>query len=333
VGYVYKESCHIVNLAVSERQSLLLWPSWGECPSIFWNSLKMATARAKAMHRTSAIVHCDCGYPKSGGENVHTANTAERNVAQDKAPKPAEMVGSVHTAKTAERNVAQDEAPKPAEIVDFAGYNFAGYYHDASKRLNAIIDDHGSQCHALQMQTIMDEVDKLDNNERMTMIQNLLHLNQVSPIIMANMVYSDKYQSKDNHPGQSFYLMERPISNVILTGTPIEEHVERFMTDEDKKALPIRNTAKIGPKWPNKDEYRRLVRQTKCEHCKVPWRISFGPPLSCKGDLEGQWTCLECAEMVETGYYCTMGGPLYVFGTVVPSTQTDRINMFTDYEE
>jgi hypothetical protein len=46
------------------------------------------------------------------------------------------------------------------------------------------------------------------------------------------MVYSDKYQSKDNHPGQSFYLMERPISNVILTGTPIEEHVERDALSE-----------------------------------------------------------------------------------------------------
>jgi hypothetical protein len=223
------------------------------------------TARAKAMHQTSAIVHCDCGYTKLGGENVHTANTAERNVAQDKAPKPAEMVDSVHTANyanTAERNVAQDKAPKPVEMVDyvhivaemvsFAGYNFAGYYHDASKWLVAIDDEHEAQYHALQMQTIMDEVEKLDNTGIMTMIQNLLHLNQLSPMIMANMVYSDKYQSKDNHPGKSFYLMERPISNIILTGTPIEEHVERFMTDEDKKALPIRNTAKIGPKWSNK---------------------------------------------------------------------------------
>jgi hypothetical protein len=37
--------------------------------------------------------------------------------------------------------------------------------------------------------------------------------------------------------------------------------------------------------------------------------------------------------MVETGYYSTMGDPLYVCGTVVPGTQTDRINMFIDYEE
>jgi hypothetical protein len=110
-------------------------------------------------------------------------------------------------------------------------------------------------------------------------------------MIMANMVYSDKYQSKDNHPGQSFYLMERPISNVILTGTPIEEHVERFMTNEDKKALPIRNS-KIGLKWSNKwlkdlnkDEYQRLERQTKCDHCRTPWRLGTGPPLSCKGRL------------------------------------------------
>jgi hypothetical protein len=91
-GYVYKESCHTVNLDVSKRQSLLLWPLWGECPSIFWNSLKMATARAKVMHQASAIVHCDYGHTKSGGENVHTANTAKRNVTQDEAMKPAEMV-------------------------------------------------------------------------------------------------------------------------------------------------------------------------------------------------------------------------------------------------
>jgi hypothetical protein len=137
---------------------------------------------------------------------------------------------------------------------------------------------------------------------------------------MANMDYFDKYQSTDNHPGQSFYIMEIPISNVVLTGTPIEEHVERIMTDADKNLLPKGKTAIKRPEWSNKwlrnlsrDEYRRLVRQTKCEHCKVPWRISFGPPLSCKGDLEGQWTCLECAEMVETGYYCTMGGSLYVY--------------------
>jgi hypothetical protein len=134
--------------------------------------------------------------------------------------------------------------------------------------------------------------------------------------------------------------MERPISNVILTGTPIEEHVERFMTVEDKKALPIRNTAKIGLKWSNKwlkdlnkDKYRRLERQTKCDHCKTPWRLGTGPPLSCKGSLEGQWTCSECAGIVETGYYCTMGCPLYVCGTVIPGTQSDRTDMFVDYEE
>jgi hypothetical protein len=102
-------------------------------------------------------------------------------------------------------------------MVGFAGYNFAGYYHDASKRLAAVVDDHEAQYHALQMQTIIYEVEKLDNTERMTMIQNLLHLNQISPMVMANTVYSDKHQSKDNHPGQSFYLMERPIPmNVLL---------------------------------------------------------------------------------------------------------------------
>jgi hypothetical protein len=37
--------------------------------------------------------------------------------------------------------------------------------------------------------------------------------------------------------------------------------------------------------------------------------------------------------MVETGYYCTMGCPLYICETVVPGTQSDRIDMFIDYEE
>jgi hypothetical protein len=51
-----------------------------------------------------------------------------------------------------------------------------------------------------------------------------------------------------------------------MTGTPIEEHIERFMTNEDRKALPIRNDTKIGLKWSNKwlkdlnkEEYRKLV--------------------------------------------------------------------------
>ena len=110
-GYVYKESCHAVNLDVCKRQSLLLWPMWGECPSLFWNSLKVSTARAKVMHmRVDTIVHCDCGFPTSGGENVQNAKTADRNEAQD------DTLKSIHTAKTAERNVAQDEAPKPAEV-------------------------------------------------------------------------------------------------------------------------------------------------------------------------------------------------------------------------
>ena len=37
--------------------------------------------------------------------------------------------------------------------------------------------------------------------------------------------------------------------------------------------------------------------------------------------------------MCRNGGSCTMGGPLYVCGTVVPCTQTDRTNMFIDYEE
>jgi transcriptional regulator of acetoin/glycerol metabolism len=71
---------------------------------------------------------------------VHTANTAERNIAQDEALKPAEMIDFERTANTAKRIVTQDKAPKPLLSCkgDFAGYDFAGYYLDASKQLVAI---------------------------------------------------------------------------------------------------------------------------------------------------------------------------------------------------
>ena len=36
---------------------------------------------------------------------------------------------------------------------------------------------------------------------------------------------------------------------------------------------------------------------------------------------------------METGYYCTKAYPLYVCGTVIPGTQSDRADMFVDYEE
>ena len=59
----------------------------------------------------------------------------------------------------------------------------------------------------------------------------------------------------------------------------------------------------------SKEEYQKLERQTKCEHCKIPCRTSTGPPLSCKGDLTSKWTCSECAEMVATDFCCTKGCP------------------------
>jgi hypothetical protein len=54
-------------------------------------------------------------------------------------------------------------------------------------------------------------------------------------MVMANMDYFDEYQSMDNHPEQSFYIMEVPISSVVLTGTPIEEYVEQIMMDMHNK--------------------------------------------------------------------------------------------------
>jgi hypothetical protein len=50
-------------------------------------------------------------------------------------------------------------------------------------------------------------------------------------MIVANMDYFDKYQRLDDHPGQSLETekwMETPISSVVLSGTPIEEHAERI---------------------------------------------------------------------------------------------------------
>ena len=245
--------------------------------------------------RVDTIVHCDCGFPTSGGENVHNAKTADRNVAQDEAlksihtaktaarnvtqdetPKPG-----IHTAKTAARNVAQDEAPKPADnvhsantveknvtqdealkpadIVDFAGYNLAGCYRDASKRL--------------------------------------------------------RHTEADN----------------VHTANTVKRNVTQ---DEAPKPADIIDFA--GYKWLkdlNTEEYRKLAWETECDHCKTPWRLGPGPPLSCKGSLEGKWTCSECAEIVETGYYCTKGYPLYVCGTVIPGTQLDRTDMFVEYNE
>jgi hypothetical protein len=106
-GYVYKESCHIVNLDVSSRQSLLLWPLWGECLSIFWNSLKMDTARAKVTHPVDAVVHCDFGHTESGGENVDTA----KRICNEKDDVMTDtMTGYYHSSEDAPGNLTQGEA-------------------------------------------------------------------------------------------------------------------------------------------------------------------------------------------------------------------------------
>jgi hypothetical protein len=54
------------------------------------------------------------------------------------------------------------------------------------------------------VETIIDEVENMDGRERMAMVRNMIHLNQVPPMIVANMDYFDKYQRLDEHPGQSF---------------------------------------------------------------------------------------------------------------------------------
>jgi hypothetical protein len=156
----------------------------------------------------------------------------------------------------------------------------------------------------------------------------------------------------DDHPWQSFdteIRMETPISSVVLSGTPIKEHVERIMMDMLMKqpnaclgetlqeniscnamkcsigsSTHVIQTVHINTPDPpevsdkleplnewlkdlNNDEYRALEWGTKCEHCRIPWHTSSGPPLACKGGLRGQWTCLQCADIVEIGYYCTKG--------------------------
>jgi hypothetical protein len=201
---------------------------------------------------------------KSSEMVVHTA---ERNVTKDKALKPYEMIDFVHIAKRlcvlAKRNLTQDEAMKSSEMVDSAKQKMqdanmkpyemtdsARYYHDASQRIATGVDDHDALYHALQLQTIIDEMGQLDSTERMIMMQNMMHLNQVPSMVMANMDYFDKYQSTNNHPGQSFYIMERPISNVVLTRTPIEEHVQRIMSDDDKNLPPIGKLLQRVPSGP-----------------------------------------------------------------------------------
>ena len=75
------------------------------------------------------------------------------------------------------------------------------------------------------------------------------------------------------------------------------------------------------------EEYQKLERETQCEHCKVHFLYSSGPPLSCKGHLKGQWTCSDCAAIVATDVCCTQGFPLYKCGTVAPGTKLDRKDM------
>ena len=89
-------------------------------------------------------------------------------------------------------------------------------------------------CDVATVETIIDEVENMGGTECVEMMRNMIHLNQVPPMIAANMDYFDKYQRLDEHPGQPYdtkIRMETPISSVVLSGTPIEEHVERIMVD------------------------------------------------------------------------------------------------------
>jgi hypothetical protein len=99
-------------------------------------------------------------------------------------------------------------------------------------------------CDVATVETIIDEVENMGGTERVAMMRNVIHLKQVPPMIVANMDYFDKYQRLDEHPGQSYdtkIRMETSISSVVLSGTPIEEHVERItmnMLVEHPHALP-----------------------------------------------------------------------------------------------
>jgi hypothetical protein len=44
------------------------------------------------------------------------------------------------------------------------------------------------------VQTIIDEVENMEGTERLAMMRNMIHLNQVPPMIVANMDDFDKYQ-------------------------------------------------------------------------------------------------------------------------------------------
>jgi hypothetical protein len=58
----YAKNAIVERFNRTHRRSMVVY----KCPSIFWNSLKMVTARAKLTHPVNAVVHCDSGHTKSG---------------------------------------------------------------------------------------------------------------------------------------------------------------------------------------------------------------------------------------------------------------------------
>ena len=83
----------------------------------------------------------------------------------------------------------------------------------------------------------------------------------------------------------------------------------------------------------SESEYRTLSWKTVCSHCLIPCRISCGPPLSCMAGSDGVWTCIECAEIVETRWKCPREYPLFRCGLVAEGAQPERYRMFANYGE
>ena len=74
----------------------------------------------------------------------------------------------------------------------------------------------------------------MDGPMRLKMMRNMVHLNQVPPLVMAGIDYFDKFQRRDGNQGTYYATevkIETAITSTILSGTPIEKHVERITVD------------------------------------------------------------------------------------------------------
>ena len=78
--------------------------------------------------------------------------------------------------------------------------------YSTSTQINVMVCT-GMILHHDTMDTIIEEVGNLGGPERLQMMRNMMHLNQVSPLVMAGIDYFDKFQRKDEDQG-TYYATE-----------------------------------------------------------------------------------------------------------------------------